>query len=152
MRGMDAAPHRVWRYAVLAWFALIAGPTAHAAIRWQMGFGRDVDMSGVHELVLVFVIVFAAPMAALAFGVFAPLAVALDYIVNGRTPRFVNLLLGAMLSGPALIVTVMVAGWPMRGSASAAVMLVATLLLAGMIVGLGVRHRRSTEHDRLLRS
>lgn len=149
MRGMDAAPHRVWRYAVLAWVALITGPTGHAAIRWQMGVGRDIDMSGVHELVFMFALAFAAPMGALAFGVFAPLAVGIDYIMNGRTPRFVNLILGAALSVPALIVTVIVGGWRMEGIAAVATLqramgLIAALPLAGMIVGLGMRHRRST--------
>ena len=145
---MDAAPHRVWRYAVVAWAALIAGPTGHAAIRWQMGVGRDIDMSGVHELVFMFALAFAAPMAALAFGVFAPLAVGIDYLLKGRASRFVNVLLGATLSVPALIVTVIVGGWPMTGAPSVvslrrAMGLIAVLPLAGMIVALGVRHHRS---------
>jgi len=149
MRGVVAAPHRVWRYAVLAWVTLIAGPTGHAAIRWQMGVGRDIDISGVHELVFMFALAFAAPMAALAFGVFAPLAVGIDHIMNGRAPRFVNVILGAALSVPALIVTVMVAGWTMKGVPAVATLqramgLIAALPLAGMIVGLGVRHSRST--------
>ena len=150
MRGMDAAPHRVWRYAVLAWVALIAGPTGHAAIRWQMGVGRDIDMSGVHELVFMFALAFATPMAALAFGVFAPLALGIDHIMNGRTPRFLNVFLGATLSVPALIVTVIVGGWPMKAAPSVATLqramgLIAALPLAGMIVGLGVRHRSTLE-------
>jgi ABC-type phosphate transport system permease subunit len=146
---MDAAPHRIWRFAVLAWLGLIAGPTAHAVVRWQMGVGRDPDMSGVHELVFTFLIVLAAPMAALAFGVFASLALAIDTAIHGRTPRLVNVLLGALLSMPALVVVVLVAGWPMRGSAPHAKVLVATLMLAGMIVGLGLRYRGDSQPVRL---
>ena len=142
--SVRAATHHVWRYAIVAWLALIAGPTLHAARRWQVGVGRDPDMSGVHELVFVFAIALAVPMAALVFGVFAPLAVALDCLLNGRTPRFVNVLLGASLSVPAMIVTVAVAGWPMRGSSSAAMMLLAMLMVAGVIVGFGVRSRKSS--------
>lgn len=154
---MNAAPHRVWKYAALAWVALIAGPTVNAAIRWQMGVGRDSDMTGVHELVFTFLIVLAAPMAALAFGVFAPLAVGIDYLMRGRSSRFVNVLLGAILSVPALIVTVIVGGWPGKGVPSVAGLqralgLIAVLPVAGMIVGLGLRHRRSTDQNRLLDS
>jgi hypothetical protein len=147
VRGMHAAP-RVWRHAVLAWLVLIAGPTGNAAVRWQMGVGRDIDMSGVHELILAFVIVFAAPMAALAFGVFAPLAVGIEYVLQGRASRFVNALLGAALSLPAFVVTVLVVGWPQQVFASAAnlqraIGFLAALPLAGMIVGLGMQHRGS---------
>ena len=145
---MHAASHRVWGYAALAWLVLIAGPTVNAAVRWQMGLGRDSDMSGVHELVLTFIIVFSVPMAALAFGVFAPLAVAIDHLLRGRTSRGVNVLLGAVLSLPAFIVIVLVVGWPRPVFASAASLqramgLLAALPLAGMTVGLGLQHRRS---------
>ena len=140
---MEAAPHRVWRYAVLAWMILLAGPIILAVVRWQMGVDRDIDMTGVHELVFMFLIAFSAPAAVLAFGMFAPLAVGLDSIAKGRTSRFVNVLLGATLSLPVLLITVLVAGWPRRGSTSYAAVLVAALLLAGMTVGLGLRHRGS---------
>jgi hypothetical protein len=137
---MDGASHRVWRYAGLAWIVLIAGPTARAVVRWQMGVDRDVDMSGVDELIFTFLIVLAVPMAALAFGVFAPLAIGIDNLIKGRTPRLVNVLLGAALSVPALIVIVLVVGSPMNGATPMAVALLASLLPAGMIVGLGLRH------------
>ena len=147
---MDAARHRIWPYTVLAWFALVAVPTAYAAAQWQMGIGRDPDMSGVGELVLSFLFIVTLPMAALAFGVFAPLALAVDYLVNGRTSRLVNVLLGAVLSAPALFVTVLVTGWPERSMEEVmtarrhparATGIVAATLVAGMIVGLGLRHR-----------
>jgi hypothetical protein len=144
MRDMDPAPHRVWRYTVPAWMILLGAPLLLAVARWQMGVDRDIDMSGVHELVFLFLIAFSAPTAVLAFGVFAPLAVGLDSIAKGRTSRFVNVLLGAALSLPVLVLTVIVAGWPRRGSASYAAVLIAALLLAGMTVGLGLRHRGST--------
>jgi hypothetical protein len=56
-------------------------------------------------------------------------------------------LIGAALSVPALIVTMMVGGWPTEGAATAATLqramgLIVALPLAGMIVGLGVRARQ----------
>jgi len=149
---MDAKPHQVWRYAGLAWVALISVPTAYAVLRWQVGLGRDVDIHGVDELILMFLLVLSAPMAALAFGVFAPLAIVIDRIASGRTSRFVNVLIGAALSAPALVVTVVVGGskHDLRGIVAAirhpdrAIGLFVALPLAGIIVGLGLRHRRST--------
>ena len=152
MRQMDAEPHRIWRYAGVAWIGLIAVPTVQAVRLWYLGPGRDVDMSGVHELILTFLMVLSAPMAALAFGVFAPLAIVIDRIANGRTSRFVNLLMGAALSAPALVVTLVVVGskHDLTGILSAirhpdrAIGLFVALPLAGIIVGLGLRHRRSS--------
>lgn len=149
---MDAEPHRIWRYAGLAWIGLIAVPTVHAVRLWYLGSGRDSDMSGVHELILMFLMVLSAPMAALAFGVFAPLAIVIDRIADGRTSRFVNILIGAALAAPALFVTVVVVGpqhdWmgvlAVVRHPDRAIGLFAALPLAGMIVGLGLRHRRST--------
>jgi|SRR4051812_10003024 hypothetical protein len=151
MRDMDAEPHRIWRYAGVAWIGLIAVPTLYAVRLWYVGPGRDPDMNGVHELILTFVMVLSAPMAALAFGVFAPLAIVVDRIVNARTSRFVNLLMGAALAAPALVVTIAVVGskhdW--RGILTAirhpdrAIGVLVALPLAGIIVGLGLRHRKS---------
>ena len=149
---MDAEPHSIWRYAGLAWIGLIAVPTVQAVRLWYMGPGRDPDMSGVHELILTFLMVLSAPMAALAFGVFAPLAIFIDRIANGRTSRFVNVLMGAALSAPALVVTVVVVGskHDLTGILAAirhpdrAIGLFVALPLAGIIVGLGLRHRRSS--------
>ena len=149
--AMDAKQHQVWRYSGFAWVVLLALPTAYGAVRWEMGLGRDSDMAGVHELILVFLITLAAPMAALAFGVFAPLAIAIDHIAKGRTTRSINALLGASLSAPALVVTLLVVGWPdhfvdafTSGHLRRAIALILALPLAGVIVGLGLRHRRAT--------
>ena len=145
---MQVEPHRVWRYAALAWIALITIPTAYAVIGWQMGLDRDPDMSGAGELIALFLVVITVPMAALAFGVFAPLAIAYDHVVKGRTPTYVNVLFGAALSAPALVVSVVAVGWPqhdLRQSMSVlrhldrAPGFETALLVGGMIVGLGVR-------------
>ena len=144
-------PHHIWRQAALAWIALVAIPTAYAVIRWQMGLVRDPDMSGIGELIFTFVIILAAPMAALAFAVYAPLALAVDRIAKGRTRRVVNVMLGAMLAVPAVLVTMIVLGAPRHGLAHAvsqiawprpALGVFAALPAAGMIVGLGLRVTR----------
>jgi hypothetical protein len=49
---MEVKAHRVWRYAAVAWITLVAVQTCYAVIRWQMGLGRDPDMSGVSELIV----------------------------------------------------------------------------------------------------
>jgi hypothetical protein len=148
---MDVEAHRVWRATALAWITLVAVPTGYAAIRWQMGLGRDPDMTGVSELIVFLLIVLTVPMAALAFGVLAPLAIAYDYIAKGRTPMYLNVLFGAALSAPALAVSVVAVGWPQHDVRQSMSVLrhldrapdfVAALLLSGMIVGLGVRHRQ----------
>ena len=141
-------PHHVWRFTAIAWLALVAVPTAYAMMRWQMGGGRDPDMSGVGELVSTFVFFLTVPMGALAFGVFAPLAIAIDYIAKGRTTRFVNLLLGVALAVPALVIAVVVSGWPEHSLSDAMTAIrhserapgfLAALALAGIIVGFGLR-------------
>jgi hypothetical protein len=145
---MDVDAHRVWRYTALAWITLVAVPTGYAAIRWQMGLGRDPDMTRVSELISFFLFVLSVPMAALAFGVLAPLAISYDYIAEGRMPIHLNVLFGAALSAFALVVSVVATGWPehdLRQSISVlrhldrAPDFVAALLLSGMIVSLGVR-------------
>jgi hypothetical protein len=153
---MDAEGHRVWRYAALAWITLVAVPTGYAVIRWQMGLGRDPDMSGVGELIFSFLFVISFPMAALAFGVLAPLTIAYDSLAKGRAPMYLNVLVGAGLAVPALVVSVLAVGWPQHGlrdSVSALRHLdradgfAMAVLLGGMIAGLGVRYRqRATTH------
>ena len=150
--SMDVEAHRVWRYAALAWMMLVVVPTSYAVIRWQMGLGRDPDMSGVGELILLFLFVITVPMAALAFGVFAPLAIAYDYVAKGRTPIYLNVFVGAVLAAPALVVSVVAVGWPQHDVRQSMAALrhidyradgfAMALLLGGMVVGLGVRHRR----------
>ena len=153
---MDVEAHRVWRYAALAWITLVAVPTGYAVIRWQMGLNRDPDVTGATELIPLFLLVITVPMAALAFGGLAPLAIAYDHVAKGRSPTYLNVLVGTALAAPALVVSVVAAGWPqhdVRQSLSALRHLdradgfLMALLLGGMIVGLGVRRRqRAARH------
>lgn len=150
---MSAKHDRVWFYTGVAWVALVLIPVAYAAVQWERGIDRDVDMTGVGELIGFLLFILSVPMAALAFGVFAPLGIALDVMLKGRTSRVVNVLLGAVSTGPAIFATVWVTGWPghslpdvitaFRHSPDRAPQIVAATLMAGMIVGLGLRHRGS---------
>ena len=142
--------HRIWPCAFLAWVALLLVPVAYEAVQWERGIGRDPDMSGVGELVGFLLFMLSLPMALLAFAVFAPLAIGIDYIAKGRTTRFVNALIGAALCAPALVVSVVASGWPEHSLSDAMAVIrdpgraagfVAALPVAGMIVGLGLRHR-----------
>ena len=153
MRRMGAKHHRVWFHTGVAWVALVLIPIAYAAVQWERGIDRDADMTGVGELVGFLLFILPVPMAALAFGVFAPLGITLDVMLKGRTSRVVNVLLGAASAGPAIFAAVWVTGWPghslpdviiaFRHSAERAPQIVAATLVAGMIVGLGLRHRGS---------
>jgi hypothetical protein len=138
---MQPEPHRVWRYASVAWLFLIAVPTASAAIFWQLGIARDQDMSGPGELVVLVLLVLVVPTAILAFAVLAPLAVGVDRLVRGRTPRAVNLLIGMALAASVVAAGVLV--FPPRGFTPMGRALLWAMPAAGMIVGLGLRHRQS---------
>jgi hypothetical protein len=138
---MQPEPHRVWRFAGVAWLFLIAVPTASSAIFWQLGIGRDQDMSGPGELSILVLLVLIVPTALLAFAVLAPLAVGVDRLVRGRTPRSVNLLIGLALA--ASVVAAGMLAFPPRGFAPAGRALLSAMPFAGMIVGLGLRHRQS---------
>ena len=90
-----ARQHRVWRHAAAAAAVLVFGPTTLAAIAWFVWPEyRDVDMTGVHELVLFLVGTLALPALLLSFGVMAPSAIAIDRMTRGRTSRATNLLFG----------------------------------------------------------
>jgi hypothetical protein len=107
--------------------------------------GMIGEMRGVHKLLLAYASTYAAPMAVLVFGVFAPLATLIDYMTGRRTSRVVNVLLGAALAVPVLGVVL----WWEGSSVEyllAHVNGIGPLLplpLTGMIVGLGMRHRKS---------
>ncbi len=148
MRGVGPTPHRVWRYSVLAWVFLVAWASARAVLPWHLGIGGMIgmigDLTGIHNIFLLYARSNAASAAVLVFGVFAPLAAAFDYIARGRTSRAINVLLGAALAVPALNLMLW---W--NGTSIANLMHhgigIGSLLwlpLAGMIVGLGVRHRK----------
>lgn len=160
--GMDAPRHRVWPFAALAWPALVIVPIAYAAWEWHLGIHGDSDIRHFSELAWMLAFVFTLPMAALAFGVFAPLAIGVDTMLRGRTPRVVNVLLCALLGAPALFVTVYVAGWPehsvaqtigaIRRSGKHEWGYVAGHLIAGAIIGLGLRHpRQRPSRDSIIR-
>jgi hypothetical protein len=153
--------HRVWLFAWPAWLALVALPTTAAAIQWQRGIGRDPDMTGVVELILFFVAVSMIPMAIAAFGVIAPLAIAVDRTARGRTSRLANVTLGGVLGvlGFAVFLTGtllwgVAMGWPQPESIGAILSrlsrvmhdpVIATgvvgFVVAGVFVGLGLRFR-----------
>ena len=134
-------------------------PIAYAGWEWHHGIHRDADHFS--ELAGFLAFVFTLPMAALAFGVFAPLAIALDRLLRGRTARAVNVLLCMMLAAPAFFVTVYVAGWPEHSVAQAVGALrhldrdrgfVLAHVFAGAIVGFGLRHpRQRVSHDSMIR-
>ncbi|HEX6974433.1 MAG TPA: hypothetical protein VF147_08530 [Vicinamibacterales bacterium] len=138
---MQPEVHRVWRCAVLAWLLLLAIPSASAAIFWQAGGGRDPDMSGPGELVILTLLALTIPAAALGFAYLGPLAVAADRLAGGRTPRAVNLLIGVALSAPVVLVGML--GAPARGLTPMGRALLATMPIAGLIIGSGLRYRRS---------
>jgi hypothetical protein len=77
--------HRIWFYAAVSAVVMVLGPTLAASVGWFTGSGRDADMSGVHELILFLLMVWTLPAIALAFGVIAPMVIALDRFVRGRT-------------------------------------------------------------------
>jgi hypothetical protein len=148
MRGVDSTPHRVWRYAVLAWVFLVAWASARAVLPWHLGIvgmlGMIGEMRGVHKPLLAYASSYAAPMALFTFGMIAPLATAIDHMTRGRTSRVVNVLLGGAL---AVAVISVVLWW--EGSSIEYLLAhhgsgpLLPLPLTGMIVGLGMRHRKS---------
>lgn len=149
--------HRIWAHAALSWLALVFLPTTAVAIQWLRGIGRDPDMSGVHELIIFFVFVSSVPAALVAFGLLAPLAIAADRVIRGRTTRAANVMLGGVLgiSAFALFVAGSAAIELARGMTFARLsssfqvfthdpetaVVVAMFVVSGMLVGPGLRHR-----------
>jgi hypothetical protein len=157
----DKPRHRIWTFAVLAWVALVALPTTIVAVRWQLGIDRDVDMSGVHELITFFMLVSSLPAAIVAFGLLAPLAIAVDRAIRGRTPRAVNFVVGGVLGVPGFLLFLSgsaileLMGGNLEGPISANVWrvfqnprtaaIVLMFVVGGMLVGLGLRHHSATD-------
>ena len=156
---MDQSPHPIWRYAAVAWLALIAIPTLIVTVEWFLGIGRDSDMRTVWELIFTFVTVLTLPMGALAYFILAPLAIGIERLTKGRVPRLANVALGALLALPAFIVMSLF-GWAMdwqeigvaalRASVEHALRhptplltLFADFAIGGAIVGLGIRDREA---------
>ena len=155
----DETGHRIWAHAALSWLALILLPTTAVAIQWMRGIGRDSDLYGVHELILFFVLISSVPAALVAFVLLAPLAIAADRAIRGRTTRAANVLLGGVLGIPAFALFVagsaaieLAKGMTFdRLSASFRVfthdpetaVVVAMFVVSGMLVGPGLRYRRT---------
>ena len=157
---IDKPRHRIWTFAALAWVALVVLPTTVVAVRWQLGVDRDVDMSGVHELILFFILVSSLPAAIVAFALLAPLAIAVDRAIRGRTPRAVNVVLGGVLGVPAFLLflsgsAILALSGRLEGQTSANIwrvfheprtaLIVAMFVASGMLVGLGLRHHSATD-------
>jgi hypothetical protein len=153
--------HRIWTHAIAAAAVMVLIPTVAATVGWLTGSSRDSDMSGVHELILLFVILSTIPSFALALGVLAPSAIALDRLTRGRTSRLTNMLLGALLSLPALAallvaISLMSSGTNLRSFGIKVMHAISTgishpervffaiafFAVPGVIVALGMRHRR----------
>jgi len=94
--------HRIWIHAFVAAAAMVLIPTVAATVGWLTGSSHRSDVAGVHEQILLSLVLLSIPSAALALGVIAPSAIALDRLTRGRTSRLTNLLLGAFLSIPTL--------------------------------------------------
>jgi len=158
---MTADRHHIWKHAAVAAAAMVCLPTVLATIAWYVDSSyRDPDMSGVQDLIFLFVMVLTVPALALSFGVLAPLTIVLDRLTRGRAPRVVNLLLGAVLGLPALAAFLIGGAFLQAGpslhklgdamtrplalgiaSPRRGVMLLASFAVLGIIVALGMRHR-----------
>lgn len=109
-----------------------------------------------HAAFAWFVVVMTIPMAAVAFGLFGPVATLIDRIAAGRTSRLCNLLIGAGLAIPAFLATLIlqtILGWKgivsfgVRASVEnllrhpePVVLFTVIFVTGGAIVGLGLRH------------
>ena len=156
--------HRIWSYSAMAAAAFVLGPTVTVTIGWyvQPTF-RDSDMTGVHELILLFVMTLATPALALSFGVLAPSAIAIDRVIRGRMSRRINLLFGPVIAIPTLLA--FLAGGAFLNSGpdlgefvdnfqkpfavaaahpGRAVLALAFFAALGVITALGMRHRSAT--------
>ena len=155
-------PHRIWAHAALSWLALVVLPTTAAAIQWQRApLARDSDMTGVGELIFFFLFVTSVPAALVAFGLLAPLAIAADRAIRGRTTRAANVLFGGVLGIPAFALFVagsalleLAKGMPFDRLSSGfqrvthdpeTAVIVAMFVVSGMLVGPGLRHRHTGE-------
>ena len=152
-----APAHGIWPRAGIGAAMLMLAPTMWAASTWLLGWGRDADMSGVHELIVFFLFITMFPALALAFGVMAPCAIAIDRITAGRTSRPFNITLGAAI-GLVGFATFLLAGgfmaWetgeslsevlsrPFSAAKQPATMAAAAFFaVVGMIIAAGMRSR-----------
>ena len=161
MHSAAVHEHRIWSHAALAAAACVLVPTLLVTIGWYLEPARrDSDMSGVHELILFFVLTLSIPALALSFGVLAPSAIIADRLTGGRTSRRLNLLLAPVIALPMVLAAVafgafLRSGWDLRELADSmgrplvvaaeqplrAVLTLAFFAVLGLIVALGMRHR-----------
>jgi hypothetical protein len=77
--------------------ALVAIPTAAVSISWMLGISRDSSVPNVFDVAILFIFMLPVPTAIAVFALLAPLAIATDRVLRGRTTRPVNVVLGAAL-------------------------------------------------------
>ena len=170
----DRAPHRIWPLSVLAWMALVVIPTVAVSIAWMLGIDRDSSVPNAFDLAVLFLFVLPVPAAIAVFALLAPLASATDRVLRGRAGRLTNVVLGAALGvaaytlyfvGSALL-RLPTPFTPRRMIADGAsldtlyrfftalrtpfmeapfnLVVTASFVVGGMLVGLGLRHRGET--------
>ena len=144
--------------------ALVVIPTAFISISWLLGIRTDSSVPNVFDL-LPFALLFSVPAAFVAFALLAPLAIATDRALRGRTPRLLNIMLGGALGLAAFTLFVAGSVWlrlptpfspnsMIAGGASLDTLhriltapqtasLTALFVVSGMLVGLGLRHNRA---------
>jgi hypothetical protein len=103
-----------------------------------------------------FVTILTLPMGALAYLVFAPLAIAIDRRIGGRVSRAARVVIGGSLAVPAFVVANLFV-WAMDWETTARIgirgtvdhslehpapllVLLGAFIVAGAIVGVGLRH------------
>ena len=159
--------HRIWAFSLLAWVALVVIPTTVVSVAWMLGITTDSSVPNVFDLAILFLFMLPVPAALVVFALLVPLAIAADRSLRGRTPRLLNIILGGALGvaaftlffvGSALLQIPtpftprrMIAGGVSLNTLYGIVAPQATPLLtplavvvSGMLVGLGLRHRAAT--------
>jgi hypothetical protein len=134
-------------WALVAWIAMLATLVAGAVIGWETRLMRDSDMSGAFELAAFLVIILGGPLTAIAFGLYAPMAMWLDACI-GHTVSRANLSL-ATLSLPLLasvvwfVAAVALWGWPRRLPLVPLAIPVAALLAGAAVMAIGLNRLRA---------
>lgn len=164
----DGTHHRIWAFSLSAWAALVVIPTAFISISWMLGGpGRDSSVPNVFDL-FPFAFFFMVPAAIVVFALLVPLAISTDRMLRGRTPRLLNIILGGALGvaaftlffGGSALLQIPTPFTPRRMIAGGVSLntlygiLVApqatplltplAVVVSGMLVGLGLRHRAAT--------
>jgi hypothetical protein len=102
--------------ALIAWIAMEVVAAAAWGVGYVRGTVRDQDIANVAEAMMMPVLFAALPFAAYAFGMLWPSMRAVEAVTRGRLSRVLNILVGAALTIPFLLV-IIGAGrvlWPQR--------------------------------------